>query len=133
MAFVPVPRDMSRVKTKVVFSLTKRQLVCFGAAAAVGVPVFLLTHNIIGNSPAVIVMILIMLPAFFMAMYEKDGQTAEKILRNMLRSQWYFPRVRPYKTDNFYKTIEKEGRIFAGQEQKTGAAGKAAAKKHTVE
>ena len=29
MAFVPVPKDLNRVKTKVMFNLTKRQLICF--------------------------------------------------------------------------------------------------------
>ena len=35
MAFVPVPKDLNRVKTKVMFNLTKRQLICFALAAAV--------------------------------------------------------------------------------------------------
>ena len=30
MAYVPVPKDLTKVKTKVMFNLTKRQLVCFG-------------------------------------------------------------------------------------------------------
>ena len=42
MAFVPVPKDLNRVKTKVMFNLTKRQLICFSIAAAVGVPIFFL-------------------------------------------------------------------------------------------
>ena len=42
MAFVPVPKDLNRVKTKVMFNLTKRQLICFSVAAAVGVPIFFL-------------------------------------------------------------------------------------------
>lgn len=37
MAFVPVPKDLNRVKTKVMFNLTKRQIICFALAAAVGV------------------------------------------------------------------------------------------------
>ena len=36
MAYVPVPKDMNAVKTKVAFNLTKRQIVCFAAGAAVG-------------------------------------------------------------------------------------------------
>ena len=36
MAFVPVPKDLNRVKTKVMFNLTKRQLICFALAAAAG-------------------------------------------------------------------------------------------------
>ena len=29
MAYVPVPKDLNAVKTKVLFNLTKRQLICF--------------------------------------------------------------------------------------------------------
>ena len=38
MAYVPVPKDLNAVKTKVLLNLTKRQLVCFSAGAALGVP-----------------------------------------------------------------------------------------------
>ena len=34
-AYIPVPRDLTRVKTKVFFNLTKRQLLCFGAAVII--------------------------------------------------------------------------------------------------
>ena len=40
MAYVPVPKDLTKVKTKVMFNLTRRQLVCFTAGALVGVPLF---------------------------------------------------------------------------------------------
>ena len=29
-AYISVPRDLTRVKSKVLFGLTKRQLICFG-------------------------------------------------------------------------------------------------------
>jgi hypothetical protein len=131
MAYVPVPKDLSKVKTKLILNLTKRQLICFGSAAAIGVPTYLFTKGIIGNSAAIIVMMLFMLPAFFMAMYEKDGQPAERIFRNIIRSRWFFPRTRPYKTDNFYKIIEKEA-LFDPQDQTAAQSGKTAAKKHPV-
>jgi len=111
MPYVPVPRDLTKVKTKVALGLTKRQLVCFGTAVIIGVPTYFLTRGVIGNSPAVLLMIAAMLPAFFIAMYERDGQPAEKILRNILRSQYFFPQMRPYKTENFYTIIEREGNI----------------------
>ena len=40
MAYVTVPKDLTKVKSKVVFGLTKRQLICFGGALLVGVPLF---------------------------------------------------------------------------------------------
>ena len=123
MAYVSVPKDLSKVKSKILFNLTKRQLICFGTAAAVGIPTYFLSKGIIGNTAAVMVMIVLMLPAFFMAMYEKDGQPAEKILINILRSKWYYPPVRPYRTENFYHVIEQEVNIFV-QNEKTAPAGK---------
>ena len=46
MAFVSVPKDLTKVKNKIIFNLTKRQLICFGIAAAVGVPFYFLTRGI---------------------------------------------------------------------------------------
>ena len=43
-AYISVPRDLTRVKSKVLFNLTKRQLLCFGAGALVGVPAFFLVR-----------------------------------------------------------------------------------------
>ena len=62
MAYVPVPKDLTRVKSKFLFNLTKRQVVCFGLGALVGVPVFFLTKGGIGASMAAALMIVIMLP-----------------------------------------------------------------------
>lgn len=76
-AYIPVPRDLTRVKSKVFFNLTKRQLICFGAAALIGVPFFFLLKSSGNVSLAALGMIIVMLPLFFLAMYEKDGQPLE--------------------------------------------------------
>jgi len=108
MAYVPVPKDLTKVKTKIVFNLTKRQLICFGLAATIGVPVYLVTRDTIGNSLAVFLMIGLMMPFFFLAMFEKDGLSAEQALRNMLRTKLW-PPVRIYKTENLYKYLSEGG------------------------
>ena len=115
MAFVNVPKDLSRIKNKAILNLTIRQLICFGAAAAVGVPTYILTRGAIGNTGAALLMIGLMLPMFFLAMFEKDGQPAEKVLRNYIRTRFYFPGKRPYKTENLYEILEKEGKGLAEQ------------------
>jgi hypothetical protein len=86
------------------------------------VPTYFLTRGLIGNSAAVMVMIVFMLPAFFAAMYEKDGLTAEKIMLNIIRAKWYYPSLRPYKTENFYHVIEQEGKIFEQTENSATSA-----------
>ena len=45
MAYVPVPKDLSKIKTKVAFNLTKRQIICFAAALAMGLPLFFLLKD----------------------------------------------------------------------------------------
>jgi hypothetical protein len=128
LAYVQIPKDLTKVKTKFVLGLTKRQVVCFGTAALIGVPVFFLTRDSLGNSAAVLLMMGLMLPAFFIAMYERDGQPAEKILFNMIRCNWFFPVKRPYKTENFYSIIEKEGQILECREQPQDQTAKKARK-----
>ena len=95
MAYVPVPKDLNKIKTKLALNLTKRQLICFSLAAAVGIPSYLFCRGTIGNSPALFLMIGLMLPFFFFAMYERDGLPLEKVLRNILRTRFLYPRVRP--------------------------------------
>ncbi|MEG0154928.1 MAG: PrgI family protein [Lachnospiraceae bacterium] len=115
MAYVPVPKDLSKVKTKVAFNLTKRQLICFSLGGICGLPVYFLTKSILGTDVAAILMILIMLPFFFLAMYERDGFPAEKILLHIINQKFRRPAIRVYKTKNLYgrlieiNKIEKEG------------------------
>lgn len=71
MAYVNVPKDLTKVKTKVLFNLTKRQLICFGSGALIGVPLFFLLKGSIGTSPAAMVMMVVMIPAMLFAMYER--------------------------------------------------------------
>ena len=78
MAYVPVPKDFSKIKTKLALNLTKRQIICFSLAGICGVPVYLLTKAGLGTDVAATLMIIVMLPFFFFAMYEKDGFPAEK-------------------------------------------------------
>ena len=84
MPYVNVPNDLSKIKTKIAFNLTKRQLICFGIGAA------------------------IMLPAFLLAMYEKDGLPFEKVIRNIVRVKFTRPGIRPYRTKNIYAPFARK-------------------------
>ena len=107
MAYVPVPKDLTRVKTKFLFNLTKRQVVCFGLGALVGVPVFFLTKGALGVSLAAALMIIVMLPFFMFALYEQHGQPLEVLLRHFIQARFVRPRTRVYETNNFYATVEQ--------------------------
>ena len=109
--YISVPRDLTRVKTKVFFNLTKRQIICFSIGAAFGLPVFFLLKAVAANiSFATLGMLGVMMPAFMMAMYEKNGQPLEKIMKHYIEAMFVRPKVRPYKTNNYYKLIEQIGK-----------------------
>ena len=111
MAYVPVPKDLNNVKTKVFLNLTKRQLICFGSGALLGVPLFFFLKENIATSAAAICMIVVMLPFFLLAMYEKNGQPLEKILHNIIQVSVVRPKQRPYRTNNFYSVIEQQYKL----------------------
>ena len=85
MAYVTIPKDLTKVKSKVLFGLTKRQLICFGAAALIGVPLF-----------------------FLLAMYERHGQPLEVVAGQVIRCMFLRTKERPYQTNNFYAALERQ-------------------------
>ena len=111
MAYVPVPKDLSKVKTKVAFNLTKRQIVCFAAALLIGLPLFFLLKDSAGTNLAAMAMIVVMLPCFLLAMYEKHGQPLEVVVRNVIQTKFTRPKERPYRTENLYAVLEKQRKL----------------------
>lgn len=108
MAYVPVPKDLTKVKTKIAFGLTKRQLICFAAALVIGVPLFFLIKGSAGTSLASFEMVIVMLPCFLFAMYEKHGQPLETVLKNIIQTKYIRPKERPYQTNNFYSAVIRQ-------------------------
>lgn len=125
-AYVSVPRDLTRVKTKIFFNLTKRQLICFGGGALIGIPAFFLLKSVTNVSLASLGMILIMMPMFFLGLYEKNGQPAEVLAKQFITAKFIRPRVRPYQTDNYYSALMRQ----AAAEEEADLIVKKSAQKH---
>ena len=128
LAYVTIPKDLSRIQSKVLFGLTKRQVICFGAAALAGVPLFFLAKASLGTTTAALCMILVMLPFFLFAMYEKNGQPLEVFLGHLIQNKFIRPKVRIYQTNNLYSALvrqsqlEQEVKRIAKKGRKTGKA-----------
>ncbi len=103
--YVKVPRDLSQVKSKFLFNLTKRQLLCFSIAAIIGLPVFFLLKKIGNPTIATLGMMAIMMPMFLLAMYERNGQPLEVVLKQYIQANFIRPKIRTYQTRNDYMTI----------------------------
>ena len=115
MAYVTIPKDLGKVQSKVLFGLTKRQVICFGAAALIGVPLFFLAKGALGTT----------------TMYERNGQPLEVFLGHLIQNKFIRPKVRIYQTNNLYSALvrqhelEQEVRAIAGKNRKTRKNGKA--------
>ncbi len=57
---------------------------------------------------AAMCMMLVMMPFFLLAMYEKHGQPLEKIVGNILKVAVIRPKQRPYQTNNFYAVLKRQ-------------------------
>ena len=138
MAYVTIPKDLTKVKSKVLFGLTKRQLICFGAAALIGVPLFFLPSRTASNSAAAFCMIIVMLPFFLLAMYERHGQPLEVVAGQIIRCMFLRTKERPYQTNNFYAALERQAQVEKEvkaivQKAKARAAGTAGGKTGTAQ
>ena len=120
MAYVPIPKDLKKVKTKVAFNLTKRQLIGFTIAGLIGIPIYLFMRKVVPNDIAVIFLIVSTLPIFFITLFEKDGLSFEKYFKYIYLHKFYQPQ----------KRVRKEVYL---ERQKKDSANKTHAKRKGIE
>lgn len=80
----------------------------FFSGTSYGTATFLLFKDSAGTSLAAMAMIVVMLPCFLVAMYEKHGQPLEVVVKNIIQTKLTRPKVRPYQTENLYALLEKQ-------------------------
>ena len=77
---------------------------------------------------SVLLMMLLMLPFFLLAMFERHGQPLEVLIRHFIQARFVRPRIRVWQNDNSYQTIERSIRnqqevqkILRGKQRKNQA------------
>lgn len=134
MAYVKIPKDLTKVKTKVALNMTKRQLIGFSIAGLIGFPVYMLCKNFLNTDISMIVMSIAVLPVLFVTLYEKDNLPFEKHLAYILRFH-KSKKIRLYKAKSIYHTEKiknqntgskkangRRKKIEQRQKKKTGTA-----------
>lgn len=94
MSFVPIPKDIDKIKTKVAFGLTMRQLIGFFVAGVLGIPAYLLVRKFATMDIAVLALIIVDIPVFFVTFFEKDGMTCEEYCKYIYLHKFYQPKIR---------------------------------------
>ena len=126
MKQVQTPKDLNHVKTRMALGLTKRQLICFAAAGCMGFPLYLALHKALPTDVSALVMMVIIFPFFFFAMYEKDGKPPEKLLYDIYCQRFRSKGIRRYRSENIYERLEEQEKIreeIASLEAKKNKAG----------
>lgn len=125
MAYVKVPKDLTKVKTKVALNLTKRQLIGFSIAGLIGFPTYLLCKNYLSTDISMIVMSIVVLPILFTTLYEKDNLPFEKHLTYILKFH-NSKKIRIYKAKSIYHTERTK-------KQDTGSKSRANGRRKKIE
>ena len=112
MAYVSIHKDLTAVRSKFIMGLSKRQAICFGAAAITGLPLFFLLRTVIPTSAAAMLMVIVMLPWFMCAMYEKNGMPLEKFLLCIYNVKFKRPKIRTYQTSNLYALTGRQAQLY---------------------
>ena len=108
---VDVAKDPSKIKSRFFLNFTKRQTFCFSLAVLFGLPTYFFTKAAVGTDGAALLMMAVMLPFFFIAMYEKDGIPAEKYLLQMIKMKFIRPGIRRYRAENLYERLKRREMI----------------------
>ena len=123
---VSVPKDLSKIKTKVALNLTKRQIICFGAGICLAVPIFFISKKVFGVEGGAVLCMFSASPFFLLGMYEKNGVPAEKLLYYSIRRKMLRPMERPkdmlskYEKEERKENIRKEIAILESKAASTG-------------
>lgn len=112
MPYVAVPKDLFAIKTKFMFNLTKRQVYCFSVGGGVGLILyFTLQELALDTRTSSLLMMVLMTPFFILGLYEKNGNTLEVILKQVITHKFLVDSERPYKTKNIYSLLEEQEKI----------------------
>ncbi|PFC08138.1 PrgI family protein [Bacillus cereus] len=93
---VSIPKELKTIKSKLVFGLTKRQLIGFSIALAIGLPVFFLLKSF-SLDVALYGLFFTACPAIFATIFTKDGMPAETWIKLYLEYKYLNPQKRYFK------------------------------------
>lgn len=106
--YVKIPKDLSLIKQKFVFGLTKRQAVCFGVGLVCGLAAFFAVKIPTDNMTlSTLALGIVAAPAIFCGLYDKNGVKFEEQVKLMF-SFFKKPKVRTYRSDNKFLAIERQ-------------------------
>lgn len=105
--FVKIPKDLSLIRQKFIFGLTKRQVICFAIGAVIGFPAFYIFNSLLGLQAGCLALGIGAGPAIFCGLFKKNGMYLEVEVKLMIE---FFrkPKERTYQSENSFKILERQ-------------------------
>ncbi|EOO22697.1 PrgI family protein [Bacillus cereus] len=104
---VSIPKELKNIKSKLFFGLTKRQLIGFSVALALGLPVFFLLKSF-SLDAALYGLFFTASPVIFATIFTKDGMPAETWIKLYLEYKYLNPQKRYFKVSKRNIKVAKE-------------------------
>lgn len=105
--FVKIPKDLSQIRQKFMFGLTKRQIICFGIGALIGFPAFYIFNSLLGLQAGCLALGIGAGPAIFCGLYKKNGMHLEVVAKLMV-AFFRKPKERTYQSENAFEMLERQ-------------------------
>lgn len=104
---VKIQEDVFSYESKVFGNFTKRQIVCILISLVIIIPAFVILFWTTGSIDlAAIVSTVLCSPVLMCAVYKRDGQHLEQVMKHKYRAKFVYPQKRKYVMTNLYKDIE---------------------------
>lgn len=104
---VSIPKELKTIKSKLFFGLTKRQLIGFGLALLLGLPVFFMLKSF-SVDIAMYGLFITAVPIIFGTIFTKDGMTAEAWLKVFIEYKYLNPQKRYFIVSKRNRELAKE-------------------------
>ncbi len=111
---VSIPKELKNIKSKLFLGLTKRQLIGFGIALGIGLPVFLLLKKF-SLDIAMYGLFFVALPIIFCTIFTKDGMPAETWIKLILEYKYLHPQKRYFKVSKRNRGLAEERKMLNGK------------------
>lgn len=111
---VSIPKELKTIKSKLFLGLTKRQLIGFGIAIGIGIPVFLIIKNF-SLDIAMYALFFVAVPIIFCTIFTKDGMPAETWIKLILEYNYLHPQRRYFKVSKRNRGLAEERKMLNGK------------------
>ncbi|MFS0891038.1 PrgI family protein [Peribacillus frigoritolerans] len=108
---VPIPKELKTIKSKLFFGLTKRQLIGFGIALCLGLPVFFMLKSF-SLDLAMYGLFLTAVPIIFGTIFIKDGMPTEAWLKVFIEYKYLNPQKRYFRVSKRNKELAEERNLI---------------------